>query len=323
MSIIDKLQSIFIMSSAVIGLLLGQITWFSENGDKFIVPFLMFMLIIVFLHVPLRDMRKAFKNLRFSGLSLGINFIWTPIFAWVLGFIFLREYPDLSVGYLMLLVTPCTDWYLVFTQLAGGKVPLAATLLPWHLILQLIFLPVYLLIFAGKLVPIDLKILPESIFFVLVIPLIISQLIRTLLFKVKNETWFEGTFLPTIMPAQLVFLCLAIAAMFSSQGDAILSNPKSTLLLLPPLLIYYLLNLFISLNVCRMARIDSSSSIGFCFATLAKNSPVSLAIALTAFPERPLIAMALVIGPLIELPTMSLFVQFFKWRGRRLEIGFK
>lgn len=298
--------------------MLGQVTWFSKNGDKLIVPFLMLMLIIVFLHLPLRDMKKAFGNLRFSGLSLGVNFIWTPFFAWMLVLVFLKDHPDLSVGFLMLLVTPCTDWYLVFTQLAGGKLPLAAALLPWHLILQLLLLPIYLLVLAGKLVPIDLNILLESIFLVLIIPLVTSQIIRTLLLKVKNELWLEGTFLPAIMPAQLVFLCLAIAAMFSSQGDAILSDPKSTLLLLPPLLIYYFLNLFIGLNVCRIAKIDRSSSIGFCFSTLAKNSPVSLAIAVTAFPERPLIAMALVIGPLVELPTMAMFVQFFKWRRKKI-----
>lgn len=38
--------------------------------------------------------------------------------------------------------------------------------------------------------------------------------------------------------------------------------------------------------------------------TLARNSPVVLAIA--AFPDRPLVAVALVVGPLIELPVLAL-----------------
>ncbi|HIH69628.1 hypothetical protein [Methermicoccus shengliensis] len=36
------------------------------------------------------------------------------------------------LGLIMLLVTPCTDWYLVFTGVARGDVPFCLTLLPWH-----------------------------------------------------------------------------------------------------------------------------------------------------------------------------------------------
>ncbi len=315
MGLLDKFQVLFILLSAAVGLGLGQFTWFSSNGDKLIIPCLMLMLIIVYLNIPLKEMKQAFRNLRFSGLSLCINFIWTPIFAWFLGFIFLKNHPDLWVGFLMLLVTPCTDWYLVFTQLAGGKTSLAATLLPWHLILQLLLLPVYLVIFAGKMVPINLNILIESVFLVLIIPLALAISMEKTLSKFKSEFWMKEVFIPRIMPFQMIFLCLAIAAMFSSQGKAIFTNPQATLLLLPPLIIFYICNLFFSSNVCRIAKIDRGSSIGFCFSTVARNSPMALAIALTAFPERPLIAIALVIGPLIELPTMAVFVNYLKKRS--------
>ena len=316
MGLFGKLQALFILFSAALGLALGQFKWFSQNGDKFIVPFLMLMLTVVFLHVPFKDMRKAFLNFRFSGLSLGINFLWTPLFAWILGSIFLGGHPDLRVGFLMLLITPCTDWYLVFTQLAGGKTSQAAALLPWHLLLQLLLLPVYLLFFVGKLIPIEVGILFKSITLVLITPFALSILIRKVTYVFKSEDWFEKDFLTFILPAQSIFLCFAIIAMFSSQGEAILANPKSTLLLVSPLLTFYLFNLFFSVNVCRIAKIEKSASIGFSFAVLARNSPLALAIAVSAFPENPLIALALVIGPLIELPTMGIFAQFFKIRFR-------
>ncbi len=44
----------------------------------------------------------------------------------------------------MLMVTPCTDWYLLFTGIARGNVPLSASILPMNLILQLALLPLYL-----------------------------------------------------------------------------------------------------------------------------------------------------------------------------------
>ena len=316
MGLLDRFQAVFILVSAASGLLLGQLSWFSTYGDKLIIPFLMLMLTVVFMNIPLKTMKDAFKNFRFSGLSLGVNFIWTPLWAWLLGLIFLKDHPDLWVGFLMLLVTPCTDWYLVFTQIAGGNVSLAATLLPWHLILQLLLLPVYLLIFAGKLIPVDIFLLLESIFFVLVIPVFLALFLQKSLSTVKGKVWVNECFLPAITPAQLIFLCLAIAAMFSSQGKEIFSNPGTTLLLLPPLLIFYLSTLFLSWNVCKFASIDRTSAIGFCFSTLSRNSPIALTIAVTAFPGKPLIALALVIGPLIELPAMGLIAKFLKRRER-------
>jgi ACR3 family arsenite efflux pump ArsB len=40
--------------------------------------------------------------------------------------------------------------------------------------------------------------------------------------------------------------------------------------------------------------------------TLARNSPIALAIAVATFPDKPLISLALIIGPLIELPVLFL-----------------
>ncbi|MBI4344254.1 MAG: hypothetical protein HY555_01570 [Euryarchaeota archaeon] len=46
------------------------------------------------------------------------------------------------------------------------------------------------------------------------------------------------------------------------------------------------------------------------FTTSARNSPVSLAIAIAAFPESPLIVMVVAIGPVIELPILSLMARY-------------
>lgn len=43
--------------------------------------------------------------------------------------------------------------------------------------------------------------------------------------------------------------------------------------------------------------------------TIARNSPIALAIVVTAFPDQPLIALALIIGPLIELPVLAIVSQ--------------
>jgi len=112
----------------------------------------MVMLFAAFVGIPLSHLREAFGNRRVVGSSLLVNFVWSPLLAVGLGAVFLRDQPALWVGLIMLLVTPCTDWYLVFTDIADGDVPLATSVLPYNLVLQLVLLPVYLYAFAGTLV---------------------------------------------------------------------------------------------------------------------------------------------------------------------------
>src|SRR5690625_6196124 len=81
----------------------------------------------------------------------------------------------------MLMVTPCTDWYLAFTGIAKGNVSLSTSVLPINLILQVVFLPIYLLLFAGTIETIPISMLIESILIVLFIPFTLSHLTRFLL----------------------------------------------------------------------------------------------------------------------------------------------
>lgn len=182
----------------------------------------------------------------------------------------------------MLLVTPCTDWFLVFTQLSGGNVRLATSLIPWHLILQLAFLPVYLLIFAGALVPIELSVLVESVFLVLILPLAAAKSGRILIIRIKGNAWLEREVITRSTPLQLAFLLLAITAMFASQGGILLERGETVMRLLPALLIFFAVCLMLGLLLGRRMRFGYGDCTAFCFATLGRNSPVSLAIAVVA-----------------------------------------
>lgn len=310
MTLFERLQSLFILIAVALGLILGQFYWMAANAASFITPFLMVMLFGVFLQIPLHHLGRALKNFKFTGLSLGMNFIWTPILAYILGFLFLREAPDLWVGLIMLMVTPCTDWYIVFTNIACGNVPLATVQLPWKLLLQLLLLPFYLFILAGSLVAINTDILISSIVKVLVIPFLLAFIFRQIMLSMKKGIWLEENVLPKVSVGQFIFLALAITAMFASQGGTLLQNPIIVLQLLPPIVLFYFINFIIGQGLGRALKFSYENVVCFNFTTLARNSPLSLAIAISAFPDRPLIAFALVIGPLIELPILAMIAQF-------------
>lgn len=196
------------------------------------------------------------------GLLLGA---FTPVFAYLLGKVFFGGSIDIRIGLLMLLVTPCTDWYLVFTGLSNGNVELGMSILPLNLILHIVLLPVYLFIFIGSEVQMDALGIVSSTVFVLIIPFLASLVTKAL---TKNRESFASFLEKQSDNLQLLFLCLAQL-------------------------------------VGRKMGFAKPDIVALNFTTLARNSPLSLAIAVATFPDRPLISLALVIGPLIELPVLS------------------
>ncbi|EFU41740.1 arsenical-resistance protein [Paenibacillus vortex V453] len=314
MSLFEKLQTLIIMGAVGIGLLLGQLPAASGYAEYVIVPFLLLMLYGLFLTIPLRQLTQAFKNIRFLGSSTIINFIWTPLLAWVLGAVFLSDYPALWIGFIMLMVTPCTDWYLVFTSIAKGNVPLSTSVLPINLILQVLLLPLYLLLFAGTIETMRMTTIMESVLLVLVVPFTLAHLTRFLL-REKKEV-LDQKLVPFFAKAQIMFLSLAIVAMFASQGSYLLKNLEMIYILIVPILIYFTVNYVLGSLVGRMLRFSYEDSVSLHLTIIARNSPVALAIAVTAFPDQPLIALALVIGPLIELPVLAVVSQLLLFTRR-------
>lgn len=303
---INKFQSIVILGIVLLGILLGQINIIHIYSEYLIMPSLIIMLFLVFVQIPLKDITKSFKNLKFTLTAICINFVWTPIIVFILGKIFLNNNPALLIGFVMLMVTPCTDWYLIFTGIAKGNVALGASILPLNFILQLLLLPIYIFLIAGSSVKIDILNLTQSMVVSLFIPLILATLIRKFIIKRKGIDYFEKKITPKACDYQGYFLNLAIISMFASQGKILLKNPQVLLQLLLPVLLFFIINLVVGQVVGRKIKLTREDNIALSLTTLARNSPIALAIAVSAFPNEPLISLALIIGPLIELPVLFL-----------------
>src|SRR5699024_1692053 len=93
-------------------------------------------------------------------------------------------------SYILIRLSSPMDWfhyaygdtlYRLFTGIAIGNVSLSTSVLPINLILQVVFLPIYLLLFAGTIETIPISMLIESILIVLFIPFTLSHLTRFLL----------------------------------------------------------------------------------------------------------------------------------------------
>lgn len=303
MSLIGKLQPVILILAALLGLFLGVVTPLGTVSSGLIEVFLMLLLYILFLSVDLKQIRKSFTNLRFTRTAVLLNFLFTPLFAYGLGKLFFSGVLDIRIGLLMLLVTPCTDWYLVFTGLSNGNVELGMSILPLNLILQIVLLPVYLLFFFGSEVTMDVSSLLGSAALVLLIPFLLSCLTKKLTQENPTfQTWLSAQ----SDHLQLLFLSLAVIMMFASEGKNLTENPFLFVQMFLPLLIFFAVLFVLAQFAAKIQHFSRKDTIALNFTTLARNSPLSLAIAVATFPDRPMISLALVIGPLIELPVLSI-----------------
>lgn len=310
MNLVEKIEPIFIFSAVLIGLLLSNINIIAQNTGNLINLFLCLMIYGLFLEVNLNELKNSFKNVKFTLTSLAINFIWTPLFGYFMGSLFLKGNVDILIGFFMLILTPCTDWYLVFTKLAKGDLNLSLSILPLNLILQILLLPIYLVIFFSSGNSMDYMQIIYSILIVIVIviPFVGAQITKFLL----NETIKEKV-TGTISSLEIWFLSIAVFCIFSSQGSLLFDNLNSVIFIFIPLIIFFIANTIIDLLLSEKINFTYSEYASLTMTTLARNSPLALAIAINSSPNHELIAIALVIGPLIELPVLYIVSKFCLW----------
>ena len=310
MNLVEKIEPIIIFSAVLIGLLLSNINIIDQNTGNLINLFLCLMIYGLFLEVNLNELKNSFKNVKFTLTSLAINFIWTPLFGYFMGSLFLKGNVDILIGFFMLILTPCTDWYLVFTKLAKGDLNLSLSILPLNLILQILLLPIYLVIFFSSGNSMDYMQIIYSILIVIVIviPFVGAQITKFLL----NETIKEKV-TGTISSLEIWFLSIAVFCIFSSQGSLLFDNLNSVISIFIPLIIFFIANTIIDLLLSEKINFTYSEYASLTMTTLARNSPLALAIAINSFPNHELIAIALVIGPLIELPVLYIVSKFCLW----------
>ncbi|SER80812.1 arsenic resistance protein [Natrinema salaciae] len=117
--------------------------------ERLITPVLAVLLYATFLEIPFVRFRRAFTNGRFMAAALGLNFLVVPVVVYGLTRVLPQE-PVLLVGAFMVLLTPCIDYVIPFTELADGNGEQITAATPALLVVQLLLLPVYLWLFMGS-----------------------------------------------------------------------------------------------------------------------------------------------------------------------------
>jgi ACR3 family arsenite efflux pump ArsB len=152
--------------------------------DSLLWPVLALLLYSTFVQVPLWHLPAAFRDHRFIAATLAGNFVLVPLLVAAV-IRWLPDDPALRLGVLLVLLVPCTDWFITFTRLGGGDTLRAITVTPINLLAQLLLLPVYLWLFLGDDFDLGLTVgdLLPAFFGLILLPLAAAAL---------TQRWIEG-----------------------------------------------------------------------------------------------------------------------------------
>lgn len=141
---LERRQVWIYLTAIVGGLVLGSVLpSLAPLFETLLWPVLAVLLYSTFVQVPLLHAREAFRDRRFVFAILVGNFLLIPSVVW-LALKWLPDDPALHLGVLLVLLVPCTDWFITFTQLGQGNAARAIAVTPLNLVVQLLLLPFYL-----------------------------------------------------------------------------------------------------------------------------------------------------------------------------------
>jgi ACR3 family arsenite efflux pump ArsB len=306
----DKEKPFILIGAVIAGIILQRfigkelpwLIYLTEIG-------IFFVILAVMLPVEITDVGKAFKKVKPTAIVLFVNFLFIPAFSWTIGWLLLRNYPDFWIGAILYTLTPCIGWYLIFTDIAKGDVPWGIALLPWNITLQVVLMPFYLYILVGRIIPVDILTLARSVGLFLVAPFLLGYIVQKAMIKAKGRDYFFGPFKGLLGEVKLWALVVVIISMFVSQRLLDMSDVQKVGLLIAFLIAFFLVLFLLAIIIGKSFKLGYEDTVTMAFTTTARNSEAVIGVAVAAFPGHPLVYLAIILGPVVELPMLLLIAR--------------
>lgn len=341
LSLLDRFLPLWIFVAMGLGLLLGALipglpgALDSLQVADVSLPIaigLILMMYPVLARVKYEELGKVRRAGKLFGMSLLLNWIVGPLLMFALAWIFLPDLPQYRAGLILVGLARCIAMVLVWNDLAGGDREDAAVLVALNSLFQIVayafyayfflsVLPTWLHLSAAQSVSIGFEAIARSVLIFLGIPLAAGALTRLVGLRTRGKAWYDEVAMPRIAPLALLSLLFTIVVMFSLKGGVIVSLPGDVLRIALPLLMYFALMFGGSFLWGRRSGFSYAETTTLSFTAAGNNFELAIAVAIAAYGIGSGQALAAVVGPLVEVPTLVGLVYVALWLGRRLSFG--
>lgn len=303
----ERHQIAVYLGAMAVGGLLGWAASSAAPGlEHAINPILGMLLFVTFLQVPAAELLRSLRAGRFLAATLVVNFVAVPVVVAAM-FFFLPDDQALRIGVLLVLLTPCIDYVIVFSGLAGGASHRLLASTPLLLVAQMLLLPVFLYLFMGSELAdiVEIKPFVEAFVFLIVIPLTLAWTVQAWAARKPAGQKVSAAASTTMVPLMAATLITVVASQIPKISDSL----SDVAAVIPFYAAFLIVMAFTGLAVARLFGLDVPATRAIVFTGATRNSLVVLPLAL-ALPDRLAIAGAVVVTQtLVEVVGMVAYVQ--------------
>ncbi|GAA3014796.1 bile acid:sodium symporter [Microbacterium aurantiacum] len=270
-----------------------------------ITPVIALLLFATFLGVPFRTLGAALRDTRFAGTVLAVNFLVVPLVVFVLSRAVAADEAAL-VGVLLVLLTPCVDYVIVFAGLAGGARDKLLAATPLLMVMQILLLPLYLLLMAGPAVvgAFDLRPFVEAFLLLIALPLGAAVLVQLGARRVRAVARIQDAATTAMVPLMMLTLAVVVA----SQIADVAGRAGALLAVVPVYLAFAAVMVPLGIVAGRVAGLAVPERRAVVFSGVTRNSLVVLPLALALPAGFALTPLVVVTQTLVELVAMVVLV---------------
>ncbi|MBP8654264.1 MAG: ACR3 family arsenite efflux transporter [Proteocatella sp.] len=325
----EKYLTLWVVICMAVGVLIGKyLPVVPEFLGKFeyanvsipIAVLIWLMIYPMMMKVDFKSIKNVGKNPAGLFVTWVVNWLIKPftMFA-IASFFFFVVFkglisPELAKDYLagavLLGAAPCTAMVFVWSHLTKGNAAYTVVQVATNdLIILVAFTPIvaFLLGVGGIEIPWDTLIISVVLF--VVIPLTAGIFTRGRVISRKGMDYFENEFLPKFSNVTVGGLLLTLVIIFSFQGNVILENPLHIVLISVPLIIQTFLIFFIAYIASRMLKLPHDIAAPAGMIGASNFFELAVAVAIAVFGTQSPVALATIVGVLVEVPVMLILVK--------------
>lgn len=325
----ERYLTIWVVLCMVVGVLIGKfIPGIPEFLGRFqyanvsipIAILIWLMIYPMMLKVDFKSIQNVSKNPKGLFVTWVTNWLIKPFtmfgIAWFFFYIVFKGIippalaKDYLAGAILLGAAPCTAMVFVWSHLTKGNAAYTVVQVATNdLIILIAFTPIvaFLLGIGGVTIPWATLILSVVLF--VVIPLVAGIITRTVLTKKKGEDYLNYTFIPKFSNVTIIGLLLTLVIIFSFQGNVILENPLHILLIAVPLVIQTFLIFFIAYFASKALKLPHNIAAPAGMIGASNFFELAVAVAISLFGAQSPVALATIVGVLVEVPVMLTLVK--------------
>ena len=325
MTLFERYLTVWVFLCIIAGILLGQlmpgafaaISAMEVAQVNLPVAALIWLMIIPMLvKIDFGALGQVTKHWRGIGITLAVNWAIKPFTMAMLGWLFIgwlfrpllpeTEIESYIAGLILLGAAPCTAMVFVWSNLTKGEPHFTLSQVALNdAVMVVAFAPIVAMLLGLSAIVVPWETLLLSVVLYIVVPVIISQVIRRSLAKSGGlERFLKG-----IAPVSLVALLATLVLLFAFQGEQIIAQPLVIALLAVPIAIQTYAIFGIGYVWNRFA--GEAHCIGAPSALIGASNFFELAVAaaISLFGLHSGAALATVVGVLIEVPVMLSLVR--------------